>query len=182
MYFPYIFMVQLTLKEKMESSDNFMRRMATQMYAKFTKYWSKFSLILAIAVVLDPCFKMQFVEFSYMKLYGSGNIETIHVREKLVSLFNKYVLNSLAPNKYAPGKDIGKVIENIEPLFGAKGSRDMLKVMLCFFKIKSINISCLTCIYSWPIHCFYFYDAGISLFSISRDFNYTKVRIEYVFA
>ena len=52
----------------MECYDNFMRRMATQMYAKFTKYWSEFSLILAIAVVLDPCFKMQFVEFSYMKL------------------------------------------------------------------------------------------------------------------
>ena len=132
LYFPSIFMVQLTLKEKMESSDNFMRRMATQMYAKFTKYWSEFSLILTIALVLDPCFKMQFVEFSYMKLYGSGNIETIHVREKLVSLFNEYVLNSLSPNKSTPGKDIGKIIENTKPLFGAKGSRDMLKVMLCF--------------------------------------------------
>ena len=41
--------------------------------------------------------------------------------------------STLFPNKYAPGKDIGKVIENTEPLFGAKGSRDMLKVMLCFF-------------------------------------------------
>ena len=86
--------------------------------------------------MLDPCFKMQFVEFSCMKLYGSGNIETIHVREKLV-LFNEYVLNSHAPNKSAPGKDIGKVIENTEPLFGAKGSKDMLKVMfMFFFKLK----------------------------------------------
>ena len=127
MYFPSIFMVQFTLKEKMESSDNFMRRMTTQMYAKFTKYWSEFSLTLAITVVLDPYFQMQFFEFSYMKLYGSGNIETIHVREKFVSLFNEYVLNSLAPNKSAPGKNIAKVIENIEPLFGAKGSRDMLR-------------------------------------------------------
>ena len=47
------------------------------------------------------------------------------------------MLNSLAPNKSAIGKDIGKVIENTEPLFGAKGSRDMLKVMFCFvFKLK----------------------------------------------
>ena len=55
----------------------------------------------------------------------------------------------------------------------------MLKAMLCvFFKTKSINISCLIYIYSWSI--FFFYDAGISLFSISRVFSYTKVIIEYV--
>ena len=82
-----------------------------------------------------------------------GNIETIHVREKFVSLFNEYVHNSLAPNKSTQGKDIGKVIENTEPLFGAKDSRDMLKLMLFFyFKIKSINISSLIYIYSWSIH------------------------------
>ena len=48
-------------------------------------------------MVLNPYFKMQFVEFSYMKLYGGGHIETIHGREKLVSLFNEYVHISFAP-------------------------------------------------------------------------------------
>ena len=94
-------------------------------------------------MVLDPYFKMQFVKFSYMKLHESCNIETIHVHEKLFSLFNEYVRNSLTPKKSSSGKDIG-TIEYTRAWVRAKWSRDTLKVMLCFsFKIKSINYSCL---------------------------------------
>lgn len=81
--------------------------------------------------MLDSCFKIQFVEFSYLKLYGSGNIETIHVHEKLVSLFNEYVNNYLAPKKSSSEKDIDNA-EDIRPLFRAKRSRAMLKAILCF--------------------------------------------------
>ncbi|KAL4563192.1 hypothetical protein LXL04_027228 [Taraxacum kok-saghyz] len=61
-----------TLREEMESSDKFMKSMACKMYEKFSKYWFEYSPILAKAAVLDPRYKMQYVEFTYKKLYGSN--------------------------------------------------------------------------------------------------------------
>ncbi|KAI0522399.1 hypothetical protein KFK09_004778 [Dendrobium nobile] len=43
--------------------------MAAGMIVKFEKYWSGFSVILAIAVILDPQYKFAFVEWCYRKLY-----------------------------------------------------------------------------------------------------------------
>lgn len=63
------------------------------MYGKFDKYWSDYSVILSLAVILDPRYKIQFVEFCYTKLYGPGSIEGMRIREKLFSLFNLYTIN-----------------------------------------------------------------------------------------
>ena len=94
LYFPEVFLIQLNLSEEMKSSDVFMRRMAHQMFGKFDKYWSEYSLVLAIAVIFDPRYKIQFVEFSYKKLYGDESFEFSRVREKLFSLFDEYMHNS----------------------------------------------------------------------------------------
>ena len=61
-------MVYLTLKQGGESENEYVRRMAEQMLVKFEKYWSEFNVVLAIAVILDPRFKLQFVDFCYQKL------------------------------------------------------------------------------------------------------------------
>ena len=87
-------MVEGTLKEEMKSSDGFIRQMACHMNEKFSKYWSDYSLILALAAVLDPHYKMQYVEFTYKKLYGSHSYQSTLVREKLFSLFSEYMLDS----------------------------------------------------------------------------------------
>ena len=50
---------------EMKNSDDFLSLMATQMNAKFEKYWAEYNIILVIAAVLDPYYKIQFVEFSY---------------------------------------------------------------------------------------------------------------------
>ncbi|XP_059650339.1 zinc finger BED domain-containing protein RICESLEEPER 2-like [Cornus florida] len=94
LYFPSVFSVQLTLREEMDSKDQFMSKMATQMYSKFVKYWSDYSMILAIAVILDPRYKLGFVIFSYNKLNGDNNIESTLVHDALFNLFDQYLLNS----------------------------------------------------------------------------------------
>lgn len=38
---------------------------------KFEKYWEESCLVLGIAVVLDPIFKMNLVEFYYDAIYSS---------------------------------------------------------------------------------------------------------------
>jgi hypothetical protein len=88
LYFPVIFDIYVTLKEEVESEDEYKRLMATQMLSKFEKCWSEFSVVLALAAVLDPRYKLQLVNFYYSKLYGVNNSrEYRHVRDKLVSLF-----------------------------------------------------------------------------------------------
>ncbi|OMP11587.1 hypothetical protein COLO4_03751 [Corchorus olitorius] len=49
--------------------------MAVRMFTKFEKYWKDFSIILAIACVLDPRYKLSYVEWVYKKLYGANSDE-----------------------------------------------------------------------------------------------------------
>ncbi|KAI9195167.1 hypothetical protein LWI28_012370 [Acer negundo] len=66
-----------------------------------------FSVILAIALILDPRYKMTFVEFAYKKVYGSESVELENVRNKLLSLFNEYMMHSTRSTR--------KVISNSLP-------------------------------------------------------------------
>ncbi|CAN6712716.1 unnamed protein product [Malus baccata var. baccata] len=79
------------VKDAMEDCDDFMRRMGSYMNLKFEKYWSEYSLILAIAVILDPRYKLQFVEWGYDKLYGKESRELKDVSDTLFALFGYYM-------------------------------------------------------------------------------------------
>ncbi|KAK0584029.1 hypothetical protein LWI29_006698 [Acer saccharum] len=46
------------------------------------------------ALVLDPRYKMTFVEFAYKKVYGFESVEIENVQNKLFSLFNEYMMHS----------------------------------------------------------------------------------------
>ncbi|CAB4319824.1 unnamed protein product [Prunus armeniaca] len=61
------------------------------MMEKFDKYWKEYSLILAIAVILDPRYKIQFVKFFYKRLYGTNSQEMAKVHDMLCSLFDLYM-------------------------------------------------------------------------------------------
>ena len=39
-----------------------MRKMADQLLVKFEKYWLEFSVVMAIAIVLDPKYELPFVD------------------------------------------------------------------------------------------------------------------------
>ena len=78
----------------MESDDFHVKSMAIEMIKKFEKYWREYNLLLAIAYVLDPRYKIQFVKFCYDRLYGNDSREFEKVRSKLFSLFNEYASKS----------------------------------------------------------------------------------------
>ena len=48
----------------------------------------------SVAVILDPRYKLQFVEWAYKKVYGENSNELKNIIEKLFSLFNEYMLIS----------------------------------------------------------------------------------------
>lgn len=60
------------------------------MRPKFNKYWKDYSMILAIAVVFDPRYKTQFVEFSYKMLYGDDSVQIAKLHKTLKALFDLY--------------------------------------------------------------------------------------------
>ncbi|KAK1304732.1 hypothetical protein QJS10_CPB11g00627 [Acorus calamus] len=70
--------------------------MATTMMLKFQKYWEDCSLILTVALVLDPRFKIEYVDYTYRQLYGDGAafIHTERVRSYLYELYSEYAVNS----------------------------------------------------------------------------------------
>ena len=83
LYFPKVFAAKVALDQLLCSKDVYMKTMAQKMIEKFEKYWSDFCTILAIEVILDPRYKMLFIEFAYNKAYGQNSKELKHVRDKL---------------------------------------------------------------------------------------------------
>jgi hypothetical protein len=80
----------VNLKQELVSKDKDKRSIANQMISKFEKYWSEFSIVLAIAVVLDPRYKLCLVKYYYTKIYGAESMEYDNVKEKLTKLFMEY--------------------------------------------------------------------------------------------
>ena len=129
-------MVYLTLKQGNESEDEYMRRMVKQMLVKFEKYWSEFSVVLTIAVILDPHYKLRFVDFCYQKLYGvSGAYEYLKVHEKLFALFGEYVSNVPTPSSTTSNKR-GKVIQDLQFKFFSKETMFVMKVCYSFYVVN----------------------------------------------
>ncbi|CAL5355744.1 unnamed protein product [Camellia sinensis] len=62
-FFPDICLIQLEMKKWEQSEYDCIRLMGGPMRVKFEKYWEECSLVLAIAVVLNPRFKMDLVEY-----------------------------------------------------------------------------------------------------------------------
>ncbi|XP_075520592.1 zinc finger BED domain-containing protein RICESLEEPER 2-like isoform X3 [Primulina tabacum] len=129
LYFPRVFTVQLTLSQALQSSDDFMRSMANRMFQKFDKYWKDYNILLSIAVIVDPRFKKQFVEFCYNKLYGHGSNELSLVKSKLVSLFEEYMgLASKSSSSNTSTSSHSGIDDNASlPLNSESGCMDVLK-------------------------------------------------------
>ncbi|KAK2648112.1 hypothetical protein Ddye_015601 [Dipteronia dyeriana] len=99
---PKVFITYLTLMQNLASDDPFFKAMSNQMYTKFNKYWFDFSTILAIAIILDPRYKMEFVMFVYERLYGAESKQLEEVKGKLFALFNEYVTSSTGRSTIRP--------------------------------------------------------------------------------
>ncbi|KAK8936127.1 hypothetical protein KSP39_PZI013877 [Platanthera zijinensis] len=69
LYFFQVCMIQLHLRKNWNSL--LISKMQVVMFEKFTQYWENYSMVLAIAVVLDTRRKLDFVAFCYTKVYDA---------------------------------------------------------------------------------------------------------------
>lgn len=110
-FFPELSKIQMDLMEAaMTSEDPFIHYLTRPLYENFDKYWSRSCLGLAVAVVMDPRFKMKIVEFTFSKIYGENAETWIRIVDDGVhELFFEYMTQMLS----LPGPMIDVVQENI---------------------------------------------------------------------
>ncbi|WCJ20036.1 Zinc finger BED domain-containing protein RICESLEEPER 2 [Euphorbia peplus] len=71
LYFPKICEVKLALSEWLVCGEPCIEEIASKMIEKFEKYWSQIHGIMAVAIVLDPRFKLMLLEFYFPRLFGA---------------------------------------------------------------------------------------------------------------
>ncbi|KAF6173787.1 hypothetical protein GIB67_030544 [Kingdonia uniflora] len=128
-YFHDVGKIQLELTHAAMGEDSFIRDLTHPMKEKFDKFWRDCSLALAIAVVMDPRFKMKLVEFSFSKVYGDDFDTYVKiVDEGIHELFSEYVMQPLLLTTYPELGDEGEV--KTEPsqdsLIGGDGNGTLL--------------------------------------------------------
>lgn len=90
-FFHEIWKIQLELGRASSSEDPFVSGLAKSLQERFHKYWQNSCLILAVAVAMDPRFKMKLVEFSFTKLFGEDAPGYIRVVDAGIhELFDEY--------------------------------------------------------------------------------------------
>ncbi|XP_010241568.1 PREDICTED: zinc finger BED domain-containing protein RICESLEEPER 2-like [Nelumbo nucifera] len=95
-FFHEVWKIHLELTHAAMSQDPFVCNLTRPMQEKFDKYWKDCNLVLALAVVMDPRFKMKLVEFSFSKIYGDDAGEYVKiVDEGIHDLFLEYVSQPL---------------------------------------------------------------------------------------
>ena len=91
LYFHCVWKIQLRIMEQLEDNDAIIRAMEKEMKEKFDKYWEYYSPVLSFAVILDPRYKLQCIEFCYSKLYKQEAISmAVNFRDTLYGIFEEY--------------------------------------------------------------------------------------------
>ncbi|XP_057792675.1 zinc finger BED domain-containing protein DAYSLEEPER-like [Salvia miltiorrhiza] len=95
-FFDVVWEIYFELLHAAARLDSFVSTLTRPLLDKFTGFWEDCNLILAIAVVMDPRFKMKFVEFSFSRIYGYGAGAWVKaVDQGLHELYLDYVMQSL---------------------------------------------------------------------------------------
>lgn len=94
----------------------------------FQNIGPKYSTVLAMAVVLDPRYKLQYVEFTYKKLYGSSFfVHGDRIREKLHDLFSEYTTETHMSCRTSKDDSNKDKLEKKNDTLLSKGARDMFQ-------------------------------------------------------
>ncbi|KAG6490418.1 hypothetical protein ZIOFF_051714 [Zingiber officinale] len=102
LYFNDMCGLHLLLKTWYKSPQPFVTCMAKEMLEKFEQYWYSTRMLMAIASVLDPRYKMKSVEYFFKQIYDDAfeaKTRIDNVRDCFINLYNEYVGHSANSSK-----------------------------------------------------------------------------------
>lgn len=92
LYFLKVLKIELLIRKNIQSSDEFIHSMAAFMNEKFKKYWECYTVILSLAFILDPRYKLRYLQFCFEKLDPLTTEEKVrNLKKKLEALFEIYL-------------------------------------------------------------------------------------------
>ena len=90
--------IHLSLKTWSDSSHPLVNAMASKMLEQFDKYWGLTSIILSVASVLDPRYKMKSIEYFFRLIYADVSVAELkieNVAQDFRSLYDMYAAAKL---------------------------------------------------------------------------------------
>jgi hypothetical protein len=109
-FYHEVYKIQLELTNAAMSHDPFVRNLTKPLKEKFDQYWKDCFLILAIAVVMDPRFKMKLLEFSFPKVFGEDAGMWI---KSVDDGIHELLVGYLTPNFHLPATDVEEGLVSI---------------------------------------------------------------------
>lgn len=95
-FFQEVSRIQMELTHAAMSVDPFVSYLMRPLYEKFDKYWENCCLVLAVAVIMDPRYKMKIVELEFNRIYGENAETWIRiVDDGIHELFLDYMMQML---------------------------------------------------------------------------------------
>ncbi|CAN6250241.1 unnamed protein product [Urochloa humidicola] len=91
MYFNEMWKVRTVLQEEASNEHGEISTMVREMQEMFNRYWEDLYLWLCVPVILDPRFKISFIEFRLKRAFGLKSESYLSgIRETLQELFHEY--------------------------------------------------------------------------------------------
>ena len=91
MYFTLVCELKISLNEWNLSSNEMISSMAESMLAKFYSCWANINVVMAIATILDPRYKIKLLEFYYPNIYGdNSDLEIEKIKNFCYDLLDEY--------------------------------------------------------------------------------------------
>ncbi|XP_070008162.1 zinc finger BED domain-containing protein RICESLEEPER 1-like [Nicotiana tabacum] len=91
-FFSKVCDIKLELKALVKSLNPLISSMASAMVLKFKKYWDEVHILMGVAAIFDPKYKMRLIEFYLTHIYGreTASDKIQEVRSYCVDLFQEY--------------------------------------------------------------------------------------------
>ena len=117
MYLHEMLKVKLTLdkwEQQPFQEESEVHTMVKYMKKKFDKYWKISWLDLCVPIILDPQFKLRYLEYQFAKEFGYDAIGMISkVKNVMHSLFKEYLkLNDNSSNPMSQGNDVEMIVND----------------------------------------------------------------------
>ncbi|KAB2041399.1 hypothetical protein ES319_D02G145600v1 [Gossypium barbadense] len=104
LYFRGVWKVHKLLIDMVKGPYSFLTPMVKQMQEKFNKYWAEYSLILSCAAILDPRYKLNYVQYYFKTIYGIHALDFVEtILSNLRLLFDEYVKKSKSMSSFLAG-------------------------------------------------------------------------------